>query len=307
VSDAAPSPLAHLDEALADLEARGLRRFRTRSRPPSAPLVLCANDYLGYAHAGVLSPPPLGAALGAGASRLVAGDHPEHDALEHATAAWTRMDAALVFTSGYAANVGLLSALVTPADVVVSDALNHASIIDGCRLARPRALEVVAHRSPDAVERALAAHAGEPGRRYVVTESYFSMDGDRADLPRLRAIADAYGAALIIDEAHALGILGPEGAGLAAEHGVRPDALVGTFGKAVGAQGAFVAGSRVLTDWLWNRARSFVFSTGLSPAIAAVATEGVHLARADEAGRARLLELAARLRGALVELGYRVL
>lgn len=298
-------PLAHLGEALGRLEREGLLRER-RAAPPGA-LVLCSNDYLGLGRspanaAAAVFPPP---ELGAGASRLVSGEHPEHLALERDLAAWLEAPAALAFSSGYAANVGLLSALAGPGDLVVSDALNHASIVDGCRLSRAR-LAVVAHRDAAAVERALAEHRAQGGRRYVVTESYFSMDGDSPDLPALRRIADAHGAALLVDEAHALGVFGPDGRGLAAAQGVRPDALVGTFGKALGAQGAFVAGSAELVAWLWNRARPFVFSTGLSPLLAAHVRRNVALVRRANPQRARLAALAERLRGALRSFGYRL-
>ncbi|HEU4536172.1 MAG TPA: aminotransferase class I/II-fold pyridoxal phosphate-dependent enzyme, partial [Polyangiaceae bacterium] len=302
-----------LGDLLAALGREGL--LRERRPPPPGALVLCSNDYLGLARApdaDAADPPdPSGprrsppADLGAGASRLVSGERPEHLALERDLAAWLGAPAALAFSSGYAANLGLLSALAGPGDVVVSDALNHASIVDGCRLSRAR-VAIVAHRDAGAVERALAAHRDGGGRRYVVTESYFSMDGDSPDLPALRRIADAYGAALLVDEAHALGVFGPEGRGLAAARGVRPDALVGAFGKALGAQGAFVAGSADLVAWLWNRARPFVFSTGLSPLLAARVRRNVALARRAGPQRERLAALSARLCGALRALGYRV-
>jgi 8-amino-7-oxononanoate synthase len=207
---------------------------------------------------------------------------------------------ALVFTSGYAANVGLLPALAGPDDLVVSDALIHASLIDGARLSRARVV-VVPHLDLDAVRCALRASAGR--RAFVLTESYFSMDGDSPDLRGLRRICDDHGAALVVDEAHALGVLGPEGRGLCAAAGVQPDVLVGTFGKAFGAGGAFVAGCEALCAWLWNRARSFVFSTGLSPAVAAGALQGLESASAQPQRRERLLEIAQTLRAGLGALG----
>jgi 8-amino-7-oxononanoate synthase len=295
--------LDHLRDELGRLEREGL--LRERRPPPPGALVLSSNDYLGLARGP--APPPDGPPPdpGAGASRLVSGERPEHLGLERELAAWLRAPAALAFSSGYAANVGLLSALAGPGDLVVSDALNHASIIDGCRLARAR-VAVVAHRDASAVERALAGHRAEGGRRYVVTESYFSMDGDSPDLAALRRVADAHGAALIVDEAHAVGVFGPEGRGLAAAQGVAVDALVGAFGKALGAQGAFVAGSADLVAWLWNRARPFVFSTGISPLVASLVRRNVASVRQADAARARLAALSERLRGALRELGYRV-
>ena len=234
---------------------------------------------------------------GAGSSRLVSGESEVHRQAERALAVWVGVPSALLFTSGYAANVGLLTALAGPGDTIISDALNHASIVDGCRLSRARVV-IVPHLDAGAVENALR-EARDASRRWVVTESYFSMDADTPDLPRLRKLCDDHGAGLIVDEAHALGVFGPDGAGLCAATRVRPDALVGTLGKAVGLQGAFVAGPEVLRTWLWNRARSFVFSTGLSPALAHVLVARIQEVRGDEPGRARLAVVAKRLRSAL--------
>jgi 8-amino-7-oxononanoate synthase len=301
------SALRHLDQELAALAENGLLRERPLplDRPPRAGcLHLCSNDYLGYRSSGRLHGYARAAAAehppGAGASRLVIGEHGAHAELEASVAAWLGVDDSIVFTSGYAANVGTIAALAQPGDLVVSDALNHASIIDGCRLSRAQ-VEVVPHRSLDDVRQVLRRSATR--RRWVVTESYFSMDGDSPDLPALRAICDEWDAALVVDEAHAVGVFGSGGRGRAHEEGVRADVLVGTLGKALGAQGAFVAGSRTLCRWLWNRARSFVFSTGLSPLLAAVARGAVEAARRDDRGRSELFALAARLRRGLAQLG----
>jgi 8-amino-7-oxononanoate synthase len=287
-------PLASLADDLAELERQGLRR-----RPPepfaAEALSFCSNDYLGFA----ASPPP-SAASGAGASRLIAGERDEHRRCERAFASWLGADDALLFTSGYAANVGTLAALARPGDLIVSDALNHASLIDGARLSRAT-VEVVPHGDLAAIASAL--DRPRTGRAWVVVESYYSMDADGPDLAAVRAICDRAGAALVVDEAHALGVMGPGGRGRAAEAGVRADVLVGTLGKAFGAQGAFVAGPAVLREWLWNRARSFVFSTGLAPSSAAAATRS--LARLVEQPElaARVGELAARLRSGLLASG----
>jgi 8-amino-7-oxononanoate synthase len=304
-----------LDEALASLASRDLRRTRARrrDRDDEGVLALTSNDYLGYGGAAVdyTDTDSWPTQTGAGAARLIYGSTKEHDALEDALAAYLGVDDALVFSSGYAANVGLLSCLAGPDDLVVSDQLNHASIIDGCRLARAR-IAVVPHLDVDAVDRALAEHAAraddgrQRGRAFVVTESYFSMDGDVPDLAALRAITHRHGAALLVDEAHAIGLFGPRGRGLCAAAGIVPDARVGTFGKAIGASGAFVAGSTSLIAWLWNRARSFVFSTGISPLLAHAALAGLRRVEADEAGRTRVLAYAERLRRGLRELGYDV-
>jgi 8-amino-7-oxononanoate synthase len=234
----------------------------------------------------------------------VDGDRAIHARLEEEAAALVAQPSALVFTSGYAANVGLLSALAGPGDLIVSDALNHASIIDGARLSRAR-VQVVPHLDLDAVERALREHGTR--RAFVVTESYFSMDADAPDLVALRSICDRHGAALLVDEAHALGVLGPEGRGLCLQAGVQPDAVTGTFGKAFGAGGAFVAGCPSLSVWLWNRARSFVFSTGLSPAVTAGALQGLVTARREPHRRARTAEAATQLRKGLERLGVHAL
>jgi 8-amino-7-oxononanoate synthase len=238
---------------------------------------------------------------------LIAGDHPEHRALEREVASWLECDDALVFSSGYAANVGLVSALAGPGDLIVSDALNHASMIDGCRLSRAHVI-VVPHGDAEAIGHALSSTVSRQARRrLVLTEGYFSMDGDTPDLAKIRELCTASDAAMIVDDAHALGVIGPRGRGACAEAGVTPDAIVGTFGKSIGGQGAFVAGPRSLTDWLWNRARSFVFSTGLSPWVAALDLAGVRRARDDDAGRARLNELSLTLRAALREMRLDVL
>jgi 8-amino-7-oxononanoate synthase len=279
-------PLEFLDAALAELRAAELLRADRCAAKPAL-LNLCSNDYLGYASLPISS----GDRGGAGAARLVYGDDATHHAAEASLASWVGAPAALLFSSGYAANVGTLQALAGPDDVIISDALNHASIIDGCRLSRAKVV-VVRHLDVAAVERSLAERSG-CGRAFVVTESVFSMDGDRPDLVALREITLRRGAALVVDEAHALGVLGPEGAGACAAAGVMPDVLVGTVGKALGLQGAFVAGSASLRTWLWNRARSFVFSTGVSPAIAGAIPARVARARADDAGRRRLLSFAA--------------
>jgi len=287
-------PLAHLEDALAALEREGLRR---RPRPlDGGDASFCSNDYLGLA-----TRPAPQVHVGAGASRLVSGDHHAHRRLEEALARWLGVEAALVFSSGYAANVGTVAALAAPGDLIVSDALNHASLIDGARLSRAR-IVVTPHNDADAVARALRDRS-EP-RAWVLVESYYSMDADGPDLCALREATTETGAALVVDEAHALGVLGPRGRGRCAEAGIVPDVLVGTLGKAFGSQGAFVAGSALLRDWLWNRARSFVFSTGLSPASATAAHDALAIVERDPGIGSRVLALAARLRAGLSDLPH---
>jgi len=239
--------------------------------------------------------------VGAGASRLLAGTHPAHRELEGELAAWLGHESALVFSSGYAANVGALSALLGPSDQVFSDALNHASLIDGCRLARAK-IQVFPHGDAQALQRRLAQSTCQ-GRTWIVTESLFSMDGDPAPLPALADLARKFGAGLYVDEAHALGVMGPEGAGLCRELGVQPTVLLGTFGKALGTQGAFLALPNLLRTFLWNRARAFVYSTAPSPLLAFLTLRHLHQVRAAEPARARLRELGDSVRATLAAEG----
>ncbi len=211
---------------------------------------------------------------GSGSSRLVHGSRQPHARLERAIAAWLQEPAALLFSSGYAANVGVMSAIGLPADVIFSDSLNHASLIDGCRLSRATTV-VYSHLDLEQLEAHLLAQPCE-GHRWIVTESYFSMDGDSPDLLALAALAHRFDASLIVDEAHALGIYGPQGRGLAAAVAVRPDVTIGTLGKAFGTHGAFVASDTTFIAWLWARARSFVYSTAPSPVVSTLSVRHLH-------------------------------
>ncbi|MDC0718602.1 aminotransferase class I/II-fold pyridoxal phosphate-dependent enzyme [Nannocystis bainbridge] len=221
----------------------------------------CSNDYLGLANHPRLRPSNFatlasGDAAGATASRLVAGDLPAHRAAEQALAALAGSDDAVLFPSGFQLNVGVLPALIEPDDTVFSDALNHASLIDGLRLARARPT-ILPHRT---------APPPIATPRWWVTESIFSMDGDTAEPARLREFSER-GGMLYLDEAHSLGLF-PGGAGFARHHGIRTSVLMGGLGKAFGLAGAFAAGSREVCTWIRTRARSFVFSTGNPPALA---------------------------------------
>jgi 8-amino-7-oxononanoate synthase len=278
--------LDFLDDEIQRLQQAGLLRVR----PPPAPastVNACSNDYLGYTR-GKLP-------LGATGSRLVVGDHTEHSRLEILLAAWVDMPAALLTSSGFAANLAAASAFTGQGDTLVSFDLNHASIIDGCRLSRAD-VHIVPLHDLSAAARVLRLPAR---RKWVITESYFSMDGIVADLRSLRALCDEAGAALIVDEAHALGVFGPTGAGQCEAQGVRPDVLVGTLGKAVGAQGAFLASTANAIAWLWNKARAFVFSTGVSPWLCSKIHQRVARTKQDHAARARLAHNVAFFRAAL--------
>lgn len=236
---------------------------------------------------------------GGQASRLLRGDHPAWLDWEDAVAAWQGAPAGRAFANGYAANTGLLSCLPEPGDLIVSDALNHASLIDGIRLSGVRKA-IVSHGDLDAVDDALRAHGGPA---WVVVESLYSMDGDTPDLATWAGVCDRHGARLIVDEAHATGLFGPEGQGRVVQAGLRDAvfASVHTFGKALGLAGAVVVGSRALTDWLYNRARSFVFSTAPPPFLAAGLQAALEVVRASPDLRGRPQRLADRLRASLAD------
>ncbi|HEX5270020.1 MAG TPA: 8-amino-7-oxononanoate synthase [Gemmataceae bacterium] len=289
---------ALLEAELAALAATNRRRAcppvsggaRTNLQVAGRPhLAFCSNDYLGLANDPALAEAATKAALeqgfGASAARLVSGDLPAHRELEQVLAAFCTRPAALVFPSGYQTNLGVLAALAGPEDVIVSDALNHASLIDGCRLSRAR-IAIYPHADARTAAQLLAEARGAR-RRLLVTESIFSMDGDAAPLADLAEVADRNDAILIVDEAHAFGVLGPRGRGLAAAAGVQPDVLIGTLGKAVGAAGGFAAGSLPLRELLVNRARTFIFTTALPPPVAAAATAAVRLIDGPEGDRRR--------------------
>jgi 8-amino-7-oxononanoate synthase len=279
--------------AIASLDGRAVINF-------------ASNDYLGLAADPRLRRAAMSAledfGTGVGASRLIAGNHREHVLLEAAVADWLQYPGVRLFNSGYAANVGVLGALLRPGDVVFSDELNHASIIDGCRLSRAE-IAIVPHADCRALEAALVARSGR--RRIVVSESLFSMDGDLCDVETVAALCKRHGAAFVLDEAHAMGAVGPEGRGIAAERGVKPDLVIGTFGKALGSFGAFAVSSAPVADLLWNRARTFVFSTGMPPSVSAASRAAVELVRSTEGDdrRAQLATLARRFRQLVVGVG----
>ncbi len=311
-----------LARQLRQLEAKGLRRT-LQPLPAGGPYVerggrrllnLASNDYLGLS-----THPRLVAAarealarwgVGAGAARLVVGDRPVHDALEAALATLKETEAALVFPSGYAANVGVLSALAGPRDQIFADALNHASLNDGARLSRAR-FRYYRHRDLEQLEQLLRGPGpGRGGRRFIVTDAIFSMDGTLAPLPELVELAERYEALLIVDDAHGTGVVGPEGRGTAHHLGVagRIPVQVATLSKALGAQGGAALSTRTLIDYLLHRARAFIYSTGLSPVLAAAALEAVRLVQSDEGEYRRRRQQAhvTRLKAALEARGYTV-
>jgi 8-amino-7-oxononanoate synthase len=309
---------AHLRRAIDSLTRDALLRTpRVHAATQGAELLidgsrlinLCSNDYLGLASDPALARAAADAlaehGLGAGSSRLVTGTHDLHRRAEARLARYVGKAAALLFATGYSVNVGSLPALASKDDVIFSDALNHASIIDGARLSRAHVI-IYRHGDAEHLTELLAAHRADYRAALVATESLFSMDGDVAPLAELRTLCDRFDAGLYVDEAHALGVLGPDGRGLCAELGVTPDALVGTLGKAFGCSGAFIAGSSDLITLLENRARSFVFSTAAPHALAAAAIIACDLVEQARDRRSRVLANALHVREQLTSFGYTI-
>lgn len=265
------------------------------------------NDYLDLAH----DPRVIAAgeralresAAGAGASALVSGRTPWHAALEARLARFENQPAAILFPTGYAANVGTICSLVGPGDVVFCDRFNHASLVEGCRTSGAR-LRVYRHDRLEALDRELRK-ASEFRRRLIVTDGLFSMDGDLAPLPALCDLADRHEAMLLVDEAHGTGVFGEAGRGVAELQQVedRIAVRVGTLSKAVGSLGGFVAGSQNLIDWLWNNARTQIYSTALPPSACAAAAAAIDIIEAEPQRRAHLHELSTRLRESLAATG----
>jgi 8-amino-7-oxononanoate synthase len=271
---------------------------------------LSSNDYLGLStdsrmKQAILDAVQAAPRIASTGSRLLSGHDEAWTALEQDFARWVGAEASLYFTSGYAANVGLLSAVLGPDDTVLSDSANHASLIDGMRLAKSRRV-IFPHLDLNALEAELRWNHSSAGARFIVVESIFSMDGDRAPLRELSTLAKRYHAELIVDEAHATGVCGPGGRGCVAEAGLSGQvfATVHTCGKALAAAGAFVCGSEALRQYLINRARTFIFSTALPPYFAAQVSAGMHLAATMDTDRARLADLSSLLRNALLQNGF---
>ncbi|HEU4648128.1 MAG TPA: 8-amino-7-oxononanoate synthase [Gemmatimonadales bacterium] len=318
---AAPPPQGlreALGQELGTLERAGLRRtLRTVERCAGTQVLVdgqpavdfSSNDYLGLAGdprvRDAVCATVIQAGVGATASRSISGTHAAHSELERELAALKGAEAALLFTSGYTANAGVLPVLAGKRDVIYSDALNHASIIDGCRLSRAT-VRTFPHADLAALERLLIEDRGIYRRRVIVVEGVYSMDGDLFPVDQLVPLARAHGAWIFLDDAHGSGVLGPSGAGSAEHFGVagQVDVTMGTLGKAFGVAGAYVAGPAVLRDLLLTRARSFLFTTAAPPALAAGALAAVRIGREEQWRRDQLQCNARRLAAGLAALGH---
>ena len=310
-------PLGFLSEAVAELNAAGL--FRTprvldgRQEASASidgrPVInLSSNNYLGLAAHPVLVTRALDAVrmlgVGSGSVRTIAGTMAIHLELERRLAAFKQTEAVVVFQSGFTANAGTVASILTKDDVVISDELNHASIIDGCRLSRA-GIKVFPHKDVGAA-RHILRHLPAAQRKLLITDGVFSMDGDLAPLPALVALAEEYGCIMMVDDAHASGVFGRQGRGTIDHFGVhgRVDIQVGTLSKAIGVLGGYVAGSRALIDFLSQRARPFLFSTSHPPAVAAACLAALDILEQDAAIIDRLWENTRFFKAGLTALGF---
>jgi glycine C-acetyltransferase len=313
--------LDHIRTTLAGIEAAGLmKRERAITSPQAghvtvegrAVLNLCANNYLGLADDPRLAEAAKraidGHGYGMASVRFICGTQDLHRALETALARYLQIDDAILFAACFDANGGLFEPLLGPEDAVISDALNHASIIDGIRLSKARRFRYANSDMDDLEARLKEARAG--GARFVMiaTDGVFSMDGYLANLPAIRALADRYDALVMVDDCHATGFMGSQGRGTPAHHGVRADILTGTLGKALGgAIGGYIAGPQPVIDLLRQRARPYLFSNSLPPAVVAASLEALRIVEAGDDLRARLFDNAAHWRAGLARAGFDLL
>ena len=300
-------------ERLADLGRAGLMRRRLAREGPQGPrivvggreyLAFCSNDYLGLANHPRIVEAAVDAALrygiGQGASHLLSGHTAAHERLESALAEFVQMPRALHFSSGYQANIGAVTALAGPEDAVFSDALNHASLIDGVRLSRAHVVRYP-HADVDSLSKALAASGGKI--KLIVTDGVFSMDGDMAPVPALLDLCERHDALLLLDDAHGFGVVGAEGRGSVAHFGLSSPRIVyvGTLGKAAGVSGAFVAGAPEIVETILQRARTYIYTTAAPAMLAAAVEASLQLIRREEWRRERLRGLIAALKESLRE------
>ena len=306
-----------LHDRLEDLKRMGLyRSLREVEGPPGTTIVIdgrkllqfSSNNYLGLANHPRLKAAAMAAVerygVGSGASRLVCGNLDLNRKLEEKLAQLKKKESALLYSTGYMANLGVIAALAGEGDLILSDEYNHASIVDACRLSRAQT-RVYPHKRMDELEKLLAG-AESSKRRLIVTDGIFSMDGDIAPLPDLVDLAEKYECLLMVDDAHATGVLGPNGGGTGDHFGLaeKIDVAMGTFGKALGGFGAFVAGDRNMRELLINCSRPFMFTTGLPPSVLAAGIAALEVVEEEPEMRARLRDNANLLRNGIEEMGF---
>lgn len=299
---------ASLSARLMATKEKGLyRRLRTAHENEEIQ-VFSSNNYLGLAQDERVKRAAIRAieayGTGSGGSRLTTGNLSLHERLESTIAAWKQKASAIVFSSGFLANLGTISTLMGPGDTIFSDALNHASIIDGCRMSKAQTI-VYRHTDMRDLEEKLRS-APATGKKLIVTDGVFSMDGNIAPLPQIVELAETYGAWVMVDDAHAAGVLGKTGAGTAEYFGLsgRVHLAMGTLSKSIGAEGGYVAASEPVVEYLRNYARTFIFQTSLSPGVIGAALEAIEMIRTEPERRQRLLDNAAYMRAGLKEMGF---
>ena len=307
-----------LDE-LKRIKESGLYRQMKYLQSPQQPyvkiagksyLMLSSNNYLGLCNDQRLKQAAMDAmekyGVGSGGSRLTTGSYEVHKKLEDEIAAFKGAEAALLFNTGYMANVGAISSIAGKDWVIFSDRFNHASIIDGCRLS---GAEIIIYEHCDASDLETKAHSHRGRRALVVTDGLFSVDGDIAPLPEIVQVAKKYNMLLMVDDAHATGVLGENGGGTADYFGLQNeiDIQMGTFSKALASEGGFIAGNRGLIDYLANKARSFIFSTALAPATVAVSLRALEIVQAEPRLRQSLIANSAWFREKLREIGFEIM
>ncbi len=317
-----PDSLEWIEDELRAIRGKNLFRMLTEIASGQSPeiliggkkhILLASNNYMGLS----TDPRVVQAAAealakygtGSGGSRLVSGSSGLHAELERKIAEFKSTEAAILFSSGYLANVGTIAALVGEGDTVFSDELNHASIIDGCRLSRAR-VEVYPHLDTDSLDRMVSrSRGGGGGKKLIVTDTVFSMDGDLADLREICSTSERHGCMLMVDEAHAMGVLGEKGSGATEHFGVedRVPVVMGTLSKAVGSLGGYVAGSRSLVDFIRNRVRSYIFDTSLPAASLAASIEAIGIIEGEPQRRKHLKDLVDTFKAGLCDMGFNVL
>ncbi len=306
-----------LQRRLDEVKTAGLyRKLRTMETAPQpemridgqAQIVFSSNNYLGLANDKRVIAAAMNVlqqfGVGSSGSRLTTGNSYWHKKLEKRIADFKQTESALLFSSGYLANIGVLSSLPEKGDVILSDQYNHASIIDGCKLSKAEIL-IYQHVDMEDLEKKLNDTAFFQ-RRFIVTDGVFSMDGTIAPLDRIVELAHRYDAYVIVDDAHATGVIGKKGRGTSEYFGVSPDVVIGTLSKAVGTEGGFAAGSRTFTDFLINRARTFIFQTAISPASCAASYTALGLIEQELAKRQHLHFNIKRIKTGLCKIGYEV-